>query len=353
MFVGKNGVGKTNLYQAMRLLHCAAIGTLTREIAQEGGLACVMWAGPRKRHESSRLILEVELEQLAYRVEIGFPRPTDAALAQEPMVKEERLTLQTGQRAVTILHRKGPAVMVRGANGRMEQTLTLLPSETALSSIRGHSAAPEIDRACHELTDWRFYHDFRTDRLSPVRQPCKALCTPTLASDGHNLAAVLATVFDISGDPDDITQAIEDAFPGARLRAEVMDGLARMSLSFADEFPDADPPINRPYHAHELSDGTLRYLCLVGALLSYRLPDFIALNEPEASLHPDLIGPLARLIKKAAFRTNIWVVTHSEQLAVHLSEETGIIPREVIRSTDRNKGATWLKGLRLTGQFAD
>ena len=95
VFVGKNGVGKTNLYQAMRLLHCAAIGTITREIAQEGGLACVMWAGPRKRHDTSRLILEVELEQLVYTVEIGFPRPTDAALENEPMVKEERLTLRT------------------------------------------------------------------------------------------------------------------------------------------------------------------------------------------------------------------------------------------------------------------
>ena len=190
--------------------------------------------------------------------------------------------------------------------------------------------------------------------ISPLCASPARPCAPRpLPPDGHDLAAVLATVFDISGDPDDIVEAIDDAFPGAQLQAQVMDGLARLSLAFAGEFPDADPPIHRPYHAHEFSDGTLRYLCLVGALLSYRLPGFIALNEPEASLHPDLIGPLARLIKKAAFRTNIWVVTHSEQLAVHLSEETGIIPREVIRSTDRNKGATWLKGLKMTGQFVD
>jgi predicted ATPase len=353
VFVGKNGVGKTNLYQAMRLLHCAAIGTITRDIANEGGLSSVMWAGPRKRHDQARIMLEVELDDLTYAIEIGFPRSTDAALEGEPMVKEECLTLRTASRPVIIMKRKGPSVMIRGKNGKMAQHKTLLPSETALSSIRGHRDAPEIDRAQFELEDWRFYHDFRTDRQSPVRQPCKALCTPTLSSDGQNLAAVLATVYNISADPDDIHEAIEDAFSGSHLDIEVSNGLASLALAFPHEFPDADPPINRPYRALELSDGTLRYLCLVGALLSYRLPNFIALNEPEASLHPDLIGPLARLIKKAAFRTNIWVVTHSEQLAVQLSEETGIIPREVIRAPYRNKGATWLKGLKLTGQFQD
>ena len=58
----------------------------------------------------------------------------------------------------------------------------------------------------------------------------------------------------------------------------------------------------------ELSDGTLRYLALAGALLGYRLPAFIALNEPETSLHPELLERLARMIIRAAERTQIWVV---------------------------------------------
>ena len=353
VFVGKNGVGKTNLYQAMRLLHCAAIGTITHEIVAQGGLASVMWAGPRKRHSKARIILEAELDDFTYTIEIGFPRSTDAALADEPMVKEERLTLRTKSRPVVIMERKGPGVKIRGKNGKMAEHNRLLPSETALSSIRGHRDAPEIDQIHFELADWRFYHDFRTDQQSMVRQPCNALCTPTLSSSGHDLAAVLATVYDISEDPTDVIEAIEDAFPGAKLHIQVANGQANLSLAFPNEFPNADPPINRPYTALELSDGTLRYLCLVGALLSYRLPNFIALNEPEASLHPDLVAPLARLIKKAALRTNIWVVTHSEQLAVQLSEETGIIPRNVIRDRNQNNGATWLKGLKITGQFSD
>ena len=70
----------------------------------------------------------------------------------------------------------------------------------------------------------------------------------------------------------------------------------------------------RPLKAAELSDGTLRYLLLIAALLSPRPPDLMILNEPETSLHPDLLPPLARLIAQAAQRTQIIVVSHAEPL---------------------------------------
>ena len=98
-----------------------------------------------------------------------------------------------------------------------------------------------------------------------------------------------------------------------------------------------------------MSDGTLRYLAIAGALLGYRLPSFIALNEPETSLHPDLLEPLARLILRAGQRTQIWVVTHSERLAQAFMRESRVTPRTVIK---RN-GATWIDGLKLSGTFGD
>ena len=102
------------------------------------------------------------------------------------------------------------------------------------------------------------------------------------------------------------------------------------------------------FEANELSDGTLRYLALAGALLGYRLPGFIALNEPEASLHPDLLEPLARLIVRAAERTQVWVVTHSERLADAFASVGGITPRTVIKKS----GETWIDGLKLGGSFS-
>jgi predicted ATPase len=109
------------------------------------------------------------------------------------------------------------------------------------------------------------------------------------------------------------------------------------------------PDMPRPFAAHELSDGTLKYLCLLGALMGYRLPPLIALNEPEASLHPSLLPPLARLIATASGRARIWIVTHSDELAGHLLEETGKPARRVIK----RKGATGIEGLKLSGEYDD
>jgi predicted ATPase len=192
-----------------------------------------------------------------------------------------------------------------------------------------------------ELLGWRLYHDFRTDEASPLRQPCFAITTPTLSADGHDLAAVLATLALIRQDTADLDAAIEDAFPSARLTAHDENGRCRFDLRF--------PDMPRAFGAHELSDGTLKYLCLLGALMGYRLPPLIALNEPEGSLHPSLLAPLARLVARAAQKSRIWIVTHSESFAAALLEETGKKARRVIK----RDGATEIEGLKLTGEFRD
>ena len=78
--------------------------------------------------------------------------------------------------------------------------------------------------------------------------------------------------------------------------------------------------ISRPLRAAELSDETLRYLCLLAALLSPRPPTFLALNEPETSLHPDLLAPLAA---RASKRSQICITTHAEPLGTAIAELTG------------------------------
>ena len=217
----------------------------------------------------------------------------------------------------------------------------LLPSETALSGFQDAAHYLELDLVRRTLLDWRFYHAFRTDRDAPARQPSRLVTTPTLSSDGHDLAAALATVARIREDTTDIDRAIRDAFPDARLDYLIGDGAVELEWTLRD--------MPRPLAMHELSDGTLAWLCLVAALCGYRLPGFIALNEPEASLHADLIGPLARLIARTAEQTQIWVVTHSAALADALAAETGVAPRTVVK----RDGATWIEGLKLAGAFDD
>jgi predicted ATPase len=352
VFVGANGVGKTNLYKAIGLLRCAADGTITRAVAEEGGVDSVLWAGPRKRDMPVRLILRAHFEEMAsgvetglphsYEVEIGLRRPTEAAFEIEPLVKEERLVIRHGMRDVVMMERKGAFVALRNEAGSRESHRdAVLPSETALAAFRDGARYPELEAVRRELLDWRLYHDFRTDAGSPIRQPCHAITTPTLSADGHDLAAVLATLFVIREDVAELAAAIDDAFPGARLAAFDEGAWCRFEMRF--------PDMPRPFGMHELSDGTLKYLCLLGALMGYRLPSLVALNEPEASLHPALLPPLARLIARAAGKTRIWIVTHSEALADAIREETGRPARRVVKEN----GATSIEGLKLTGEYRD
>ncbi|KKB13542.1 ATPase [Devosia geojensis] len=356
VLVGGNGVGKTNLYRALELVHAAARGTLAEEIAREGGMASVFWAGERKVGDQSRLSLKVEIDDIGaempaayeaefgfapgYQVEVGFRVPTAAAFPLEAQIKREALTIRMGRREVTVLERKGGAAWVRDTAGRRSELPgTLLASETALANVRGFA---EIDAVRQTLAAWRFYHGFRTDADSPLRRPALAVAAPLLNADGSNLAAVFATLRHIRQDTIDLDAAIEHAFPGASLDVPVPQENATFSMTFPD-LP------RRPFAARELSDGTLQFLALLGALLSYRLPPLVALNEPETSLHPSLLPALARTIARAAERTQVWVVTHSRELADALETEAGIAAREVVR----RDGATWLEGLSPLGIFAD
>ncbi len=82
---------------------------------------------------------------------------------------------------------------------------------------------------------------------------------------------------------------------------------------------------------------------------SSALPAFIALNEPETSLHPDLLEPLARMVARASDRTQVWQVTHSERHAAAIAEQGGRAPRRVIK----REAATWIEGLRMIGDFGE
>jgi predicted ATPase len=361
VFVGANGVGKTNLYRALQLLQAAAAGTLSRELAGEGGMPSALWAGKRRTNQPVRLTLSVGLGSdnsvlalggpntgakdaisYSYEIDIGLPMPTAAAFPLEPQIKEETLLLHQGRRRLTILERRGPRATATDEDGRKQPVGSeLLASETALGSLHDPARFPDLDAVRRAMLDWRFYHDFRSDRASPLRQPCLAVTTPTLASDGSDLAAVFATLVHIRGDTVELDRTVDDAFPGATLVVPEPERTASFGLVFP-EFP------KRLFDVAELSDGTLRYLALAGALLGYRLPAFIALNEPETSLHPDLLEPLARMIVRAAERTQVWIVTHSERLAAAFEACGKVRPHTVIK---RN-GETWIEGLNLGGEFS-
>lgn len=349
VFVGANGVGKSNLYRALELLRAAADNSLGADLAREG-LDAAMWAGARRRGQPVEMSFSVTLAApdrvdatLGYEVVIGFPHPTAAAFPIEPQIKTETLIYAADGRRTRMVERKGASVMARNEAGRPVQLdIDLLASETVLGRLEDPSRYPALDLVRRTLLGWRFYHDLRTDAASPLRRPCTAVATPSLASDGADLAAVFATLAHIRQDTVDLDRLIAAAFPGARLVIPRPERLASFGMTFPD-FPQ------RVFEAAELSDGTLRFLALAGALAAYRLPPFIALNEPESSLHPDLMEPLGRVIAQAAERTQVWLVTHSDRLAAAVAA-TGA---GAVRTVIKREGATTIEGLTRFGTFRD
>jgi predicted ATPase len=352
---GPNGSGKSSLYRALRLLAETAQGGLVASLAREGGLQSTLWAGPEKisramrsgevpvqgtvRREPVLLRLGFGAADLSYAVDLGLPVPSQSLFALDPEIKRECIWGgPVFRRATLLVDRRGPGIGVKNARGEWGVVPGAFTSfESMMTEFSDPRVAPEMQAVRARVRSWRFYDHFRTDAAAPARQPQVGTHTPVLGNDGADLAAALQTIREI-GDAAQLDAAVEDAFPGARV--EVGESAGWLDLAMHQH------GLLRPLRGAELSDGTLRYLLLIAALLTPRPPELLVLNEPETSLHADLVPALARLIAKAAERSQVIVVTHNARLIAALGEGEDAFSIEL----EKVLGETQVAGLRLTDQ---
>lgn len=310
---GPNGSGKSNLYRALRLLSAAAGGDLVGAVAREGGLPSLLWAGPEQggtqgtvRTRPVAVQLGFASDGLGYLVDLGIPQIEQASpFARDPEIKREQVFAGPVAKPATLLiDRTRRHTRVRDG-GWTDLAQRLAPFESIVTDLAEGDTAPELLTLRRMMGGWRFYDHIRVDPDAPARRPQIGTRSQTLAHDGANLAAVWATVVD-AGFGADLDRAVERAFPGSRVRVEGADGLFRLTLH--------QPGLLRGLDAAELSDGTLRYLLLCAALLPARPAPLVVLNEPEASLHASLLGPLADLVRTASARTQVLLVSHAPDL---------------------------------------
>jgi len=334
VITGANGTGKSNLYRALRLLADVAQGRVISSIAREGGLQSTLWAGPEtiarsvrqgefpvegtRRKEQIHLRLGFASDEYNYAIDMGLPKQpknSSSAFKRDPHIKRECIWHGGQLRPSTLLvDRDGPLIKVRSEDdGWHIATQNLSPFESMMSYLSDPRSAPEMLALRESIRGWRFYDHFRTDAQSPVRSPQIGTWTPILGDDGSDLAAAIQTLLEI-GDGELLDAAVSDAFPGSKIFVTPEDS-GRFAVLMSQH------GLLRPLAAAELSDGTLRYLLWIAALLTARPPTLMVLNEPETSLHPDLLPALARLIAKAAERTQVVVVTHSGRLISSLEEQ--------------------------------
>jgi predicted ATPase len=348
---GTNGSGKSSLYRALRLLGDTAQGRVVSSLAREGGLPSTLWAGPEKISRSMRsgehpvqgtrrkqpvnLLLGFASDEFGYLIDLGLPKPSDSAFGLDPEIKRECIwhgALYRGSAA--LVDRRGPVVKVKAASDWNIVMDGLATFDSMMTLVADPQNAPEILAMRESIRAWRFYDHFRTDAEAPARQSQIGTRTPILGNDGADLAAAIQTIREI-GDAEALDAAVEDAFPKSRVHIETNAG--RFSLVMEQH------GLLRPLAAAELSDGTLRYLLWVAALLTPLPPSLMVLNEPETSLHPDLLGPLGRLIAQSSQRTQIFVVTHAAALIAALREQ----PKCNSLVLQKSFGETKLKGANV------
>lgn len=355
LITGANGSGKSNLYRSLRLLAETAQGGLINSLAREGGLESSYWAGPetlsrrmrtgevpvqgQPMSHRKRLRLGFAGDDFGYSISLGLPSPSASAFVLDPEIKRECIWAGPSYRAAaSLVDRTGPVVKVR--DGRRWQIINqhMQGFDSLFSQVADAKHTPEVVKLRETIRAWRFYDHFRSDAHAPARQSQLGTRTPVLHHDGRDLAAAMQTIRE-TGNPQDLDAAIADAFPGASLNiVRYEDG--RFALQFHQH------GLLRTLTGAELSDGTLRYLLWVAALLTPRPPSLMVLNEPETSLHPDLLPALARLIIQASKQSQVWVVSHASRLINTLSQYDGCHFIEL----EKELGDTQIAGQDLLNQ---
>jgi predicted ATPase len=279
---------------------------------------------PLVRKNSVALKLGFASEDYGYAIDLGLPVMKDqyqylkpSLFNRDPEIKAEAVWAgPTLRRSNIFASRTNQVVQVLGQDGRKAiQIYDLAPYDSMMTHAADATSGRELLVLRERMRSWRFYDHFRTDRDSPARISRVGTRTFALAGDGADLAAALQTI--IENDDQALNVAIDDAFLGSSITIEETRGIFELYMH--------QHGLLRPLSASELSDGTLRYLLLAAALMTPRPPPLVVLNEPETSLHPDLMAPLSRLIANASQQSQLIVVTHAAELVDALRDAGGVV----------------------------
>lgn len=315
VLIGANGVGKSSLLDAISLLSASARGRLNKTLSVLGGIADVC---TREQEKIIRLETEMECknyEPQRYQLEIE-------AKGQGYGISSERLSQERKSHSnEPFKHIESEFEDIRyfdiSDNRLVRPEWEHNPLESSLSQVPKMFKQPEeLRRTLSSVTQ---YHVLDTGPRAPVTLPQQIKPALLPGADGEDLIPFLYTLRESHRDRyESIKDALRSAFPGFENLNFPPVATGMLSLTWKDEhFRD-------PIYAHQLSEGTLRFLWLVSLLQSPNLSTITMIDEPEVSLHPELLSLLADLLREAATRTQIIVATHSDRLIRFLE------PQEVV-----------------------
>ena len=372
VLIGPNGSGKSNFLEAVALLQSAP-RSITEPISRLGGIREWLWKGPNApqsitmetavdyphggvlRHSLTIATRNGRLEVTNEQVEPSKNHPEKAGLSYYRPPQDELTALEIAkanakaeQTDAGRKRRTGewstPQIAAKLRPGAVDFASEIEPEQSFLS----WAATPDYPALWHLKVGYnriRLYRNWSFGPHAALRQPASAHEPSDFLSEGcTNLATVLSNF--PGTNKRQLLTALEKLYDGVvDIKCSLVGGTVTL---FLEEAGNREIPVTR------LSDGTLRYLCLLSVLLHPEPPPLVVIEEPELGLHPDLLPTLADLLVTASERSQLIVTTHSDVLVDALTD----MPESVVvcekhdgqtemRRLDKDDLTKWLKDYTL------
>ena len=335
VLIGPNGSGKSNLLDVIRLVRSLPSGR--EPILGGGGGEGWIWNGSTPNPDPSlklvvasvtsplrnfhhRLVFlkdRLQFEEIvrSRRVQPGPPASMDETLYRADLLKREVQLLARDRNTIDIPWRE------------LER-----PYQSALAQFRSYRDYPGITRMSDRYERINVYDAWESGRRSAIRMARPAdLRNDILLEDYSNLGLFLNQIGTAPAYKRQIIEGLRGLYPRfTEYEVIVAGNLAQIFFTEGD--------ISIP--AGRLSDGTLRYLCLLAILYNPKPPPLVCIEEPELGLHPDIVAGLAKHLRAASERMQLIVTTHSDILIDALSDTP-----ESIVVFENDDGATRMKRL--------
>jgi predicted ATPase len=345
VLIGPNGSGKSNLIEAIVLLRSSANGL--RDVVRGGGGASEwIWKGGSNKvavinavicnplgNQSLRHVLAFRVEQQAFRLdderienEQPYPGKSESYFYYHYQHGRPVLNVKEEQRGLSQEH--------------------VQPDVSILVQRRDPETYPEISYLASVYEKIRIYREWAFGRSAIFREPQKAdMRNDRLEEDFSNLGLFLNRLEKVPKAKKVLLTALRDLYEGLdNFFIHVEGGTVQVF------FTEGDFTIP----ATRLSDGTLRYLCLLAILCDPEPPPLVCIEEPELGLHPDILPKLADLMIAMSERTQLIVTTHSDILVDALTEQPESVlvcekhdGQSTLQRLDAQKLAGWLEKYRL------
>lgn len=354
VLIGPNGSGKSNLIEAVALMRATPVlwqtssnGDVRGVLRRGGGAHEWVWKGATGQPASVELVVKNPKGKQALRHLFAFRGDSQGFQLHDEQVENEAPYDDQAEAYFYFRFQEGhPVVNTAGQQRRKLARETVTLDQSILAQRRDPELYPEITYLAEAYEQCRVYREWAFGRNSLFREPQKAdVRNDRLEEDFSNLGLFLSRLRKTPKAKKAIIDGLRDLYDGLTDFETIVEG-GSVQVFFTEG--DFSIPATR------LSDGTLRYLCLLAILCDPKPPPLICIEEPELGLHPDIMPKLADMLIAASERTQLIVTTHSDILVDALTERPEAVVvcekhdgRTEMRRLKPEELTTWLEKYRL------